>query len=410
MYRNNIIQEQRLNVYYIILLLLPPLFSCIISLYILFKVRKLKTLLFFGFFYTLCLTYIYPTYDTMLRYWRIHSIHFISIMDDDPLSYLASIFSEYLDAYYFFFIYWIATIILFYKAISFNRNNIPLYVIIISIFGLTWNNFMNLTYFTFATVFSLYFMEKYKEKYVLYIPFIFIAYLLHPGVLMVFLPSILLHYLLKNEKYKLAILYVVVCFVFLRMLFGSMLAINSNNLFVSNMVDSFNSYTSEDSVWGKNIINLGLKGSIFDLIQYILFVIILYYVIKNIRKINTYISTSFFIIALVAIVNVYGFYTFSERMRIIAIISSLIIVSLLYMNKLLHNIIIRRALIILIILQFFISNILFIHPNRDLFIREYTSYDISIRVAYIPSFLLVTNIHTFSFSDSYLYNNSINRN
>ncbi len=409
MYRNNITQEQRLNGYYIILLLLPPLFSCVISLYILFKIRKLKALLFFGFFYTICLTYMYPTYDMMLRYWRIHNTDFISIFEGDPLSHLAFYFNNYFDAYYFLFIYLVVIIILFYKAISFNRNNLSIFIIIICIFGLTWNNFMNLTYFTFATVFSLYFMEKYKSKYIIYIPLIFIAYLLHPGILMILLPSILLHYFLKNAKYKLAILYIIVYFVFLRIIFGSTLAINSNNLFMTNIVDAFNNYTSENSVWGKNIRDLGLKGNIFDLIQYVSFVIIFYCSIKNISKINTYISTSFFIIALVTIVNVYSFYTFSERIRIVAVISSLIIVSLLYVNKLLSNII-RHSLIILTILQFLISNLLFINPRDELFINEHTSYDISIRTAYIPTFLLVTNIHTFSFSDSYLLNNSINRN
>lgn len=191
----------------------------------------------------------------------------------------------------------------------------------------------------------------------------------------------------------------------MRILFQSTLAINSNILFLTNIADSFNNYTSEDSVWGKNIRNLGLRGDIFDIIQYVIFVLILYLVIKNIRKINTYISTSFFIIALVTVVNVYGFYTFSERMRIVAIISSLIIVSLLYIKNLLPNII-RKTLVILIILQFLISNILFVQPRNELFINEHTSYDISIRVAYIPSILLVTNINNFSFSDSYLFNNT----
>lgn len=405
MYQNNTIQEQRLNVYYIILLLLPPFFSCVISLFILFKVKKLKALLFFGFFYIICLTYMYPTYDMMLRFWNIHYADFTSIMEGDPLSYLASCFSKYLDAYYFFFIYCIAVIILYYKAISFNQNNISLFIIVLCIFGLTLTNLMNLTYFTFSTVFTLYYMEKYKSKYVLYIPLIFMAYLLHPGILLVFLPSIVLYFLLKNAKYKLAILYIIVYFVFLRILFQSTLAINSNILFLTNIADSFNNYTSEDSVWGKNIRNLGLRGDIFDIIQYVISVLILYLVIKNIRKINTYISTSFFIIALVTVVNVYGFYTFSERMRIVAIISSLIIVSLLYIKNLLPNII-RKTLVILIILQFLISNILFVQPRNELFINEHTSYDISIRVAYIPSILLVTNINNFSFSDSYLFNNT----
>lgn len=403
------IQEASLNRYYIILLLLPPLASSVISLYMLFKTKKLKALLFFGFFYTISLTYIYPTYDTMLKYWSIHKMDFISILYGDPLSNLAYFFNDYIDVYYFLFIYWLIIIVLFYKSLSFNSKYIPTFIIILCIMGLTWTNFMNLTYFTFATIFSLYYMEKYKSRYFLYIPLLFIAYLLHPGILLVFLPSILLYYLLKKERYKMVILYLAAYSIFLSILFGSVIDIKTNNLFILSITDAFNAYTSEDSVWGKNIRDLGLKGDVFDIIQASLFIIILFYVIKNIRKIKDYIATSFFIIALVSLINVLGFYTFSERIRIVAIFSALIITSLLYIKKLLSEKI-QLVLIGLIIIQFIMSNLLFVQPRQDLFMNEYTSYDISARVAYIPSCLLVMDIHDFAFSDVYLFKNSINHN
>lgn len=408
MTQNNI-KEASLNRYYILLLLLPPLVSSVISFYMLVKTKRLRALLFFGFFYTITLTYIYPTYDTMLRYWRIHKMDFISFLDGDPLSNWAYLFNDYIDVYYFFFIYWLIIIVLFYKSLSFNSKYIPTFIIFLCIVGLTWQYVMNLTYFTFATIFSLYYMEKYKSKYTLYIPILFIAYLLHPGILLVFLPSILLYYLLKMERYKIAILYLVLYSIFLNILFGSTIDINTNNLFILSITDSFNNYTSVDTIWGKNIRDLGLKGNVFDIIQASLFIIILFYVIKNIHKIKDYVATSFFLIALVTLINILDFYTFSERTRIVATFSALIITSLLYRENLLSE---RIRLILkgLIIMQFIMSNLLFVQPRQDLFINEYTSYDISVRAAYIPSCLLVMDIHDFAFSDAYLLKNSINRN
>ena len=350
---------------------------------------------------------MYPTYDTMLKFWAVYFYNNESFFDGDPLSNLAHIFNGYLDTFYFLFAYWIAIIVLFYKAVCLNSKYIPTFVIMMCLVGLTWTNFMNLTYFTFATVFSLFFMEKYKSKYIMYIPVIFVAYLMHPGILLVLLPSIPLYYLFIREKYKIVIFYLVAYYVFLNILFGHGIELSSSNLIVANLIDSFNAYTSEDSIWGKNVRYLGLKGDAFDFLQTVLFLLVLYYTVKNIEKIKGYVSVSFFLIALVTLVNVLDFYTFSERVRIVITLSSLVVVSILYFNNLLPQRV-RFALASLTALQFVFSNILFVQPRHDLFSNAYTSYDISVRAAYVPSLFLVTGIHTFGFSDSYLLKNSKN--
>lgn len=396
-----------INRLYILLLFLPPFWSCIITLYMLFKNPQKQTLFLFMLFYIICLTYTYPNYDTILRYWTIHLNKVDSIFEDDPLSNIARIFSDSIDAYYFFFLYWILTIYCFYKLITLHQNRISIYIIIISLFGLTWTNLMSLTYFTFSTTTSLYLYEKYKNKYILYIIVLFIAYFLHPGILLVLIPTMGLHILLFNNKYKLAILYLIAYYLITFTLFNGYSINTFDHPFLTSFTQGFNNYTSDDNIWGSLKKDFGIRGFIWDLEQYTFFFIILFFIKKHFKAIKEYTATSFYIISIITLINVINFYTFTERIRIVCTLSGFILCILLYRKKMLTKKM-KILTMILAILQFISATTLFVQPRNDLFKNPYNSYDISTQIVYIPSFLLVIDIHDFGFNDQYLYKNSIN--
>lgn len=399
-----------INKSYLLFLLLPPLFSCIISLYFALKTKTKKAIFFFFIFYITCLAYAYPNYDTMLRFWSIHYNEATSFIEGDPLNNLISYFNNYIDSYYFFYIYWIFTIIFFYKLITISPNKLSTIIIIICIFGITLTNLMNLTYFTLSTTFALYFLEKYKLHFTKYLLIICVAYLLHPGILMILIPTIPLHILLKKELYKLSFLYLILLFVILHIIFNAT-AININhndNILVSNVTKGFEIYTNTDSVWGGLSRDFGLKGILWKIEQYTLFIITLFFIVKNLNKINTCTSTAFFLTALITLINVHKFYTFTERTSIVLTLSAYSIYTLLYLKNLLSKKI-NLLISTLIVAQFITSALLFVQPRKHLFKDITSSYNISTRIGYIPTILLITDIHDLGFNDSYLYRNSINR-
>ena len=393
---------------YLLLALCPLSFSLPLSLSNFLKVRTKKNLYLWGIFYIIALSLIYPNYDTMLRFWNVQNHSTSSFFEGDPLTNLIRLFSPIIDCYYFFILYWILTLFLFYESII-KKERLNLFISCLVFFGLSLTNLMNLNYFTFATCFSLYSFEKYKERYFYLILVIIISYLLHPGILMVLMPSVCLYFLFKREMFIYAIFYCILFYIFCHILFhGYELNVPTDFVFLTDLTKSFDNYTNLDNVWGGLGMSIGIKHKLWNLCLWIIFIITGYYAFRNYRRIFKNVCFSYFIISIILLLNVIHLYTMSERIKIVAIISACSLLALLDKDERLSSLI-KSVVSIVLIGQFFLSAIAFPHPRADLFKEPFSSYEVTSNGIIVPSFLLVFDVHHFGFNDEYLKLNGKNR-
>ena len=386
-------------------LLFPPFFGYIVSVHYLFKQKTTNWLYQYGFLFCLLGAYCYPTYDTCGRCVEVGTKR-DSIFDGDFLTNIITHFNGFIDSYYFFLLIWLICFVLFCKVITRSTNEvkkISMTTIIACIFGINMCNLFSLTYYTFAAVFSLYAFEKYSGKYLAYIPLLFIAYCLHPAILLILPFAIILHELLKRNHKIVAVIYVLTYYIILKMaMSGSMLMfldiLDSFNL--NNISKAFLAYTSEDSQWGANMIDYGVKGNLWYFINFSFFAIILILALKNIDKIKNRFATSLFIIGAVCALNVWGFQTFTERTVISTFLAGVVVATTLSVHKLINRKL-TYAIYGIVTTLFFLTFLVYPQPNNHLFKNVMKGENVSLRTTYTPSIALTIGINPLGYDDDF---------
>lgn len=386
-------------------LLLPPVFGYIVSIHYLFKQKTTNWLYQYGFLFCLLGAYCYPTYDTCGRLIDIER-EFKSMFDGDVITNIIRLLNDFIDSYYCFFALWLICFFLFCKAIKRNTNEkkaISITTIIACIFGINICNLFSLTYFTFAAVFCLYAFEKYNSKFLIYIPLFFIAYCIHPGVFLILPFAIILNELLKRDLKIIAILYVAVYYVFTKLVLSGAIPallelLDANNL--SNISNSYLAYTSENSQWGANMIDYGIKGDIWYLLNWTFFAIISILLLKNINKIKNHFATSVFVIGVVCLINVWGFQTFTERITIFTFLAGLITAATLSVHKLINRKL-TYAIYGVVTTLFFLTFLVYPQPNNHLFKNVMKGEEVSLRTTYTPSIALAIGINPLGYDDDF---------
>lgn len=395
-------------------LLLPPVISIFISLNELVKNRGKIALYRFLICLVTIIAYWYVAYDTILKFWNVNSMKYYSntnLLEGDPLSNIAYLCNPFIDYYYFMFLYWLLSGYFFYTAIySQYQNKLSIVGIILMIFGLNLTNMANLTYFTLSCTCSIYMSDRIDNNIKNIILAIILIYLFHPGMLLCFLPSIPLFYLWKIGFLKLSLAYLVLYDCFSHLFFNSGLSsflLLGDNDIVNEHIQAYENYTG-DGKWGIEGLQYGIRGQIWFFLLYTTLGVGLFLVYKYFMLLRTKFVTAIFIIATITLINSRHLYTFSERMGIAALLSCIVIISVLDSQQIL-KVRMNKLVVSLVIISYLSSLIMFVQPRKDMFINYEKGYDVSLRSCIVPTALCIFDLHHIGYSDSYLLQNGRNR-
>lgn len=396
---------------FLFLLLLPPIFSLILSTVKLFEKRGSRNVLIFSFsfFYSLFLTYLTPHYDTIQRFWDFSGQNDQISLDFDPLSILASFLIHNLpiQSFHLFFLFYFAIILL--NARSFLENNIlSNFSILIAITIIYFRNIGDITYYTLAVSVCLYFASKNVIQIWKLVILILVVYLIHPGLLLILLPGIVLFYLLKRKYYKLSIIYLIIFFVITYRVFTITEPIGGvSNEFINQFISLFNSYVTSEGQWGRrtNLSNLseGLRLNIFTSIVKILMLLVCYALFRFRKQIENMFVLSIYIISLILYFTANGLYTINERVIVTnVILGAYLLVPILEQYK---NQALKKNYSVLVVVIFFFSLNIYNPPREVIFYDTNSSYEITTRAFYVPSFVLIF-YDNMGYSDEYLRKNA----
>jgi hypothetical protein len=396
---------------FLFLLLLPPIFSLILSTVKLFEKRGSTNVLIFSFsfFYALFLTYLTPHYDTIQRFWDFSGQNDQISLDFDPLSILASflIHNLSIQSFHLFFLFYFTIILL--NARSFLENKIlSSFSILIAITIIYFRNIGDITYYTLAVSICLYFASKNVIQIWRLVILILVVYLIHPGLLLILLPAIVLFYLLKRKYYKLSIIYLIIFFVLTYRVFTITEPIGGvSNEFINQFISLFNSYVASDGQWGRrtNLSNLseGLRLNIFTSIVKILMLFVCYTLFRFRKQIENMFVLSIYIISLILYFTANGLYTINERVIVTnVILGAYLLVPILEQYK---NQALKKTYGVLVVVIFFFSLNIYNPPRDVIFYDTNSSYEITTRAFYVPSFALIF-YDNMGYSDEYLRKNA----
>lgn len=394
-------------------LILPPIFSLLFSLNDFIKNRGKASLYRFLFCSVAIISYWYVSYDTILKFWGIHAMSFFSRsnwLEGDPLSNIAGLCSPLLDYYYFMFIYWLLSGYFFYTSIySHYQNKLSVVGVLLIIFGLNLTNWANLTYFTLSCTFAIFIGERIKNHLILVLPAIFIVYLLHPGMLLCFAPSILLFYLWEKGALKLSFLYLLAYAYASYLFFNTEISLYflGDSDIASEHIRAYEGYTG-DGKWGSEGLEYGIRGVIWYYSLYLILAIGLFFIYKHFTLLRSKFVSAIFVIAVITLYNSHRFYTFSERMGIVALLSCIVVFSILDSQNMLNQRM-KKIIVPLVVVSFFSSVFMFVQPRRDMFINNEDGYEVSFRSFVVPTALCIFDLHHIGYSDSYLLQNGRNR-
>lgn len=394
-------------------LFLPAVWGYIDSLINLWVKKDAKSLYIYLFLYIVILAYWCPTYDTMGRFGAtLNQIEFSDFFNGDPLLKIVTFLNPIIDAYYCFAFIWFFGLLFFYKACvqAYGKESkFPTIMIIVLLFGVNVTYICSLTFYTISATFSLYFFEKYSNKYLRYVPLLFISYFLHPGVLMIVPAALCLHYLYNKDYNVLAIVFVVGYYIIFHMIMNSSLPLFYDLLEVNQMdgvLNSFNNYTSDASEWGQNFRDFGIKGVLWDFMLYMFFSVVALLSVISFKRIKRDFSFACFVIGIVVLINVYGFYTMTERTTIFTYFSALItLIAITKENKV--KTFVLNFVMSLVVSLYFLAFMVFPQPRKHFFKDYVDSYFVSGMTFIIPNVLTTFDLHHFGFSDAYLDENNV---
>lgn len=355
------------------------------------------------------IAYWYPTYDTLLRIGAMISLSrpFDSFLEGDPLSNLGWLFNKDIDGIYFCTLYIFLTGLFFYKHMMdfLPDEKMEWFPILLIVFGLTLSNWANLTYSCMATTFSIYAVEKYKHRYILYIPIIFITYCMHPSLLLILPSSLILQFLFQRGWIRMVMIYVIVLFALYYTLFhGYQFLFDIQNAMYESAVNSFENYTSSDSAWGSGGMNVGVRFWLLIVLTIFIGVVALFYAIKKNTLFKNSYSFSMLIVCFILLINVYDYYTLRERTVLAISIAALSLHMQIYRAGL-YNLTVKKLLAFGVIGVFVLSHSISPQGPQAVLISSDKGSSVYSSTFYCPSIMALLDMGSFGYNNEYIKKN-----
>ena len=399
MFRNN----------FIAYLFFPPILSIVLLLKNIYKYGSKKTICFFLIFYTIFVTYVYPEYDTFLTFFD--SISSSGIQSGDALTNFLGLILEkiHINFYSVFPILWFLTIILYYKSamhIYKNQKRFPFLVFILLLFFLVLRDWVGFTYFTLASAICLFYGIRCKKTILNFVLISFLVFIIHPGVLMVFMPGHLLNFLYKRNFTKLSFAFIILYAILTFLIFNGNLIFSFNRgTIISDIYQRFVHYTEIDYIWGGGGHKMGPLGVFNKILTYLIIAFLLFLSVRNYKGLKNNYPFSLFLLGSIALFNSISLWTLSERFTVICMMNASMVLTLLYKHKYIRIKTLKTCLYAGIIV--YMLPIWFHRTARDIIFKDaVSSYTVSLRTLYVPSILLITDVEDFGFSDKYLLDNA----
>ena len=389
-------------------LVLPPILSMLFALYKFCATRNRVFGLIFSFFGVLFLTYNFFSIDNCSR--CMDAIASYSVLPLDPLTSLMQLGINYLplQCSHFIFIYILLIyIFLLFTLDKVHRSNwsIPAIFIFLSIISL--RNSMDLLYYSLSITFVLFFITNIKKiSLIKCLILIAITYLLHPGVLIILLPSIALCYVISrynnNLTYYLALMAIYVLFYILSHTTISAVGMPE----IDSIIASFNSYTS-NQYWGTRKGDTAIHGITYTIIYYVIpftYFILFIYTLKYRHIIKDKFVLAIFQVTILFYPNFINFVTLTERaLVVLSVTSVLCAISLIRTNK---TIITMNFLVFYCALIFLFNITKWMGPISLHNVFKPNSYEeIRLYSYYVPSLYLL-DYGTYGYSDEFLQKNT----
>lgn len=384
----------------------PPFFSSLLSFYAFYNKRNKEYAILFITYTVLFISYNVFSVDNILRYNVTQLNENLSWYLGDPLTNLMRLGTQYchLECSHFFYLYSVLIYIFWYLTlrnccVKFNKP-----IVIIFIFAMILRNAFDLVYYTLSFTLLTYMMSK--ENFISYNKLVYIIpiiYLIHPGVLLILLPSIILVYIFyKGYKF--------IYYTYLVVLFFVTYALSYINIpltgipFVDTLIESFSSYTGNENKWG--VRDLEISGITYIIRYYLissLYFIIFLLTVKYRNRIHQKNILSIFQCSVLMMPGTLQLTTISERNYVILSLTSFLCLVILIQNKIIKfNIKIISIIAILVFIFNFFRN----SPMKLSGVFKKDTYtEIQIRSYILPSIILF-DYHDFGFSDNFIKNNS----
>ena len=390
---------------WIISLILPPIWSAIVSLVEIFKNKKWNRIVPFLFAYCLIIVYSIQSYDNRIRFLNILKMNETSsILDDHILSWIIYSIKQYCDigCTLFFALYAFLCLLLYYEVYRILYNKFNAVIALMIILTISVKNLYDLNYSTLSIVFLLYCMLRFSRDCLKYLFSIIGCYIIHPVALIVLLFSTPLYYLLKNNKFKLVYLYVCVLIFICSTLFVINNQFNGIGIeMIDAYIDKGNSYLSQDNFWAdkSNLeMSLSLKAfSFFEGFLNLFFGVMTIFTVK--KKLLPPMLSAMIISSSILYFATINTVTFNERFCSAIFIYGMTVFPLF--AKVGFKWISYRKIACLCVFMYFSS--LYFHPLVQTLIFGPKGFpeEISIRKYYIPSIILL-DVNDFGLSDNYL--------
>ncbi len=394
----------------VLCLLFPPIISIIVLFYNFCKSRRKQIGILLSVFFVLFITYNTYSVDNTLRLWNAYDKY-----DEtewylgDPLTNVLRLFlSMGIECSFLFYFYILCIYILWLSTLFNIQKKWNAYIILIFLFGMILRNAVDLVYYTLSLTALLFLITRKEIVAKDYLYIIPILYLLHPGILLIAIPSIILYYIIKRGNKTFYYSYLILLFL----LFFSINKIeipHTGILLIDSMTESLTLYTDSENRWGmqeKDISGFGAFLKYYGMT--IGYLILFYYTIKYKERINQKHLLAIYQVAFIALLGLWNFVTITERNMVVLSLSCWPCLLLLIQSKSfsINNPLRKYKTLAALACIIFILNIYKITPIRlnKIFINQsYTS--IQKRSYYIPSVLLF-NIKELGFSDTYVKQNS----
>lgn len=182
--------------------------------------------------------------------------------------------------------------------------------------------------------------------------------------------------------------------------------LGANDL-LNEHITTYENYTG-DGKWGMEGVQFGIRGQMWFYTLYSILGFGLFLIYKRFSFLRNNFVSAITIISIITLLNAREFYTFSERLGIISLLSCTTIFAILDSKSLLSKIN-TRIVTTLVILSFITSVSVFVQPRDSMFINMDKGYDVSIRSCFIPTAICILDLHHIGYSDEYLKQNGRNR-
>lgn len=336
----NSIKERNRFVLYILPLLafscMPPVLACLFSLFLFVRKQQKVWGIFSLMFFVLILSYNFYSIDNCSRYENTKLELIELIPSGDYLTILAKWLISTFNVQFSFVIYLYVLAAYLMLCISLNRVwnkkwTLAVVSLVVSTMSLRYS--LDLLYYTLAVNLALIFLSKQNLSKYKFLLLIALVYFIHPGFLMVLLPSVLISYTYnKGTKLYIFSLLIIFCTTYLL----SKVTLPATGIqMLDLLVGQFNDYMDPDNYWGKRSASSSLTSGlsyiliyiILPLFYFILFTLTVRYrnVIKSKRIIALFQS------ALIFYPNFISYNTMTER--ILLVMSILSVFVMIILNK-----------------------------------------------------------------------------